>query len=84
MSDLTVNSLETLLNCCRPVILDLHLFCGIAFRALEVERYMMDPDPNDDVEPFGCFPMFFFQKTASNLVPNCVDFFVGYCVVVSF
>ena len=44
-------------------------FCGIAFRAREVERYLLDLDPNCGVDPSGCFPMF-FQKTASILAPK--------------
>ena len=41
-------------------------FCVIAFRAREVERYLLDLDPNGGVDSSGCFPMF-FQKTASVL-----------------
>ena len=41
-------------------------FCGIAFRAREVERHLLDLDPNGGVNPSGCFPMF-FRKTASIL-----------------
>ena len=44
-------------------------FCGIAFRAREVERHSLHFDPNDGVDPSGCFPMF-FQKTASVLAPK--------------
>ena len=44
-------------------------FCGIAFRAREVERHLLDLDPNGGVDPFGCFPMF-FRKTASILAPK--------------
>ena len=44
-------------------------FCGIAFRAREVERYLLDLDPNGGVGPSGCFPMF-FRKTASVLAPK--------------
>ena len=44
-------------------------FCGIAFRAREVERHLLDLDPNGGVDPSGCFPMF-FRKTASVLAPN--------------
>ena len=47
-------------------------FCGIAFRAFrarEVERYLLDLDPNGGVDPSGCFPMF-IQKTASVLAPK--------------
>ena len=44
-------------------------FCGIAFRAREVERYLLDLDPNGGVDPSGCFPMF-FQKTVSVLAPK--------------
>ena len=36
-------------------------FCGIAFRAREVERYLLDLDPNGGVDPSGCFPMFFSE-----------------------
>ena len=59
-------------------------FCGIAFRAREVERYLLDLDPNGGVDPSGCFPMF-FQKTASVLAPKLsLSLFVDCCVVVSF
>ena len=34
-------------------------FCGIAFRAREVERHLLDLDLNGGVDPSGCFPMFF-------------------------
>ena len=44
-------------------------FCGIAFRAHEVERHLLDLDPNGGVDPSGCFPMF-FRKTASVLAPK--------------
>ena len=44
-------------------------FCGIAFRAREVERHLLDLDPNGGVDPSGCFPMF-FSKTASVLAPK--------------
>ena len=44
-------------------------FCGIAFRAREVERHLLDLDPNGGVDPSGCFPMF-FRKTASVLTPK--------------
>ena len=44
-------------------------FCGIAFRAREVERYLLDLVPNGGVDPSGCFSMF-FQKTASVLAPK--------------
>ena len=44
-------------------------FCGIAFRAREVERYLLDLDLNGGVDPSGCFPMFFW-KTASVLAPK--------------
>ena len=44
-------------------------FCGIAFRAREVERHLLDLDPNGGVDPSGCFPMF-FRKTASFLAPK--------------
>ena len=61
---LTANSHETLQTCHpRPA------FCGIAFRAREVERYLLDVDPNGGVDPSGCFPMF-FRKTASVLAPK--------------
>ena len=33
-------------------------FCGIAFRAREVEQHLLDLDPNGGVDPSGCFPMF--------------------------
>ena len=36
-------------------------FCGIAFRAREVERHLLDLDPNGGVDPSGCFPMFFSE-----------------------
>ena len=48
--------------------------CGIAFRALEVERHLLDLDPNGGVDPSGCFPMF-FQKTASVLAPKLSRFY---------
>ena len=35
-------------------------FCGDAFRAREVEGHLMDLDPNNGVDPSGCFPMLFF------------------------
>ena len=35
----------------------------------EVERYLMDHNPNGSVDPSSCFPMF-FQKTASILAPK--------------
>ena len=44
-------------------------FCAIAFRAREVERHLLDLDPNGGVYPSGCFPMF-FRKTASVLTPK--------------
>ena len=44
-------------------------FCGIAFRAREVERHLLDLDPNGGVDTSGCFPMF-FRKTASVLAPK--------------
>ena len=44
-------------------------FCGIAFRAREVEQYLLELDPNGGVDSSGCFPMF-FQKTASVLAPK--------------
>ena len=44
-------------------------FCGIAIRARDFERYLLDIDPNGGVDPSGCFPMF-FQKTASVLAPK--------------
>ena len=43
--------------------------CGIAFRAREVERHLLDLDPNGGMDPSGCFPMF-FGKTASVLAPK--------------
>ena len=36
-------------------------FCGIAFRAREIERHLLDLDPNGGLDPSGCFPMFFFK-----------------------
>ena len=45
-------------------------FCGIAFRAREVERRLLDLDPNGGVDPSGCFLMF-FRKTALFLHQNC-------------
>ena len=44
-------------------------FRGIAFRAREVERHLLDLDPNGGVDPSGCFPLF-FRKTASVLAPK--------------
>ena len=44
-------------------------FCGIAFRAREVERHLLDLDPNGGLEPSACFPMF-YRKNASVLAPN--------------
>ena len=46
-------------------------FCGNACscRAREVERHLLDLDPNGGVDPSGCFPMF-FRKTASVLAPK--------------
>ena len=44
-------------------------FWGIAFRAREVERHLLDLDPNGGVNPSGCFPMF-FRKTAFVLAPK--------------
>ena len=44
-------------------------FCGIAFRAREVERHLLDLDPNGGVDPSGCIPMF-FRETASVLAPK--------------
>ena len=44
-------------------------FCGIAFRAGEVEWHQLDLDPNGGVDPSGCFPMFFW-KTVSVLAPK--------------
>jgi len=49
-------------------------FCGIAFRAREVERYLKDLDPKGGVDPSGCFPMF-FQRTASVLAPKLSTLF---------
>ena len=40
-------------------------FCGISFRAREVERHLLDLDPNDGVDPSGCFPMFFSEDCFS-------------------
>ena len=45
------------------------VFCGFAFRACEVERHLLDLDPNGGEDPSGCFPMF-FQRTASVLAPK--------------
>ena len=53
----------SLLSCRRPA------FCGIAFRAREVERYLLDLDPNSGVDPSGLFPMF-FRKIVSVLAPK--------------
>ena len=50
-------------------------FCGIAFRAREVERHLLDLDPNGGVDPFDCFPMF-FQRTASVLAPKLSRLFL--------
>ena len=44
-------------------------FCGIAFRACEVEHHLLDLDPNSGLDPTGCFPMF-FRNTASVLAPK--------------
>ena len=44
-------------------------FCGIAFRAREVERHLLDLDPNGGVDPSGCFTIF-FHKTSSVLAPK--------------
>ena len=44
-------------------------FCGIAFRACEVERHLLDLDQNGGLDPSGCFPMF-FRKPASVLPPK--------------
>ena len=41
-------------------------FCGIAFRARGVERHLLDLDPNGEVDPSSCFPMY-FRKTPSVL-----------------
>ena len=41
-------------------------FCGIAFRAREVERHLLDLNPNVGMDPSGCFRVL-FQKTASAL-----------------
>ena len=65
---MTANSHETLLSCRRPVTLG-PAFCGITFRAREVERHLLDLDLNGGVDPSGCFPMF-FRKTASVLAPK--------------
>ena len=58
-------------------------FCGIAFRAREVERHLLDLDPNGGVAPSGCFHMV-FQRDASVLAPKLSRLFVDCCVVVSF
>ena len=50
-------------------------FCSNAFRAREVERYLLDLDPNGGVDVSGCFPMFFFQRTASVLAPKLSHLF---------
>ena len=42
--------------------------------AREVERYLLDLDPNGRVDPSGCFPMF-FRKTASVLAPKLICVF---------
>ena len=44
-------------------------FCAIAFRAREVERHLLDLDPNGGMDLSGCFPMF-FRKTASVHAPK--------------
>ena len=44
-------------------------FCGIAFRAREVEGYLLDLNPNGGVDQSDCFPMF-FQRTASVFAPK--------------
>ena len=44
-------------------------FCGIAFKAREVERYLLHLGPNGGVDPSSCFPMF-LQKTASIIAPK--------------
>ena len=36
-------------------------FCGIAFRAREVERHLLDLDPNGGVDPSVCFHMIFWR-----------------------
>ena len=36
-------------------------FYGIAFRAREVERHLLDLDPNGGVDTSGRFPMFFSE-----------------------
>ena len=58
-------------------------FCGIVFRAREVERHLLDLDPNGEVDLSGCFPMF-FRKTASVLALKLSCLFRNCCVVVSF
>ena len=65
---LTASSHETLLSCRRPVTLGLHSVV-LPLIAREVERYLLDLDPNGGVAPSGCSPML-FQKTASVLAPK--------------
>ena len=36
-------------------------FCGIAFRAREVERHLLDLNPNVGVDPSGCFRVLFSE-----------------------
>ena len=45
-------------------------FCGIAFRAREVERYLLDLDPNGGVDPSGCFPICSFGRLLLFLLQN--------------
>ena len=65
---MTASSHETLLSFRRPVTLGLHSV-ALPLIAREVERYLLDLDPNGGVDPSGCFPML-FQKTASVLAPK--------------
>ena len=57
-----------MLSCRRPVILGLHSV-ALPLIAREVERHLLDLDPNGGVDPSGSFPMF-FRKTASVLAPK--------------
>ena len=57
--------------------------CGIAFRAREVERHLLDLGPNGGVDPSCCFPML-FGRLLLFLLQTRVVFFVDCCVVVSF
>ena len=59
-------------------------FCGIAFRAREVEQYLLDLDPNGSVDPSGCFPMFLSEDCFCSCPKTDSFFFVDCCVVLSF